>query len=86
VTGVVTVLVVVDGERHGHKVTFPFFPEKLLESISPTFYEDLFKQFSFAKKIQSYTGGPRYMREIGTPKIGSHIMNLNIKRPKMIVN
>jgi len=26
------------------------------------------------------------MREIGTPKIGSHIMNLLIKRPKISVN
>jgi hypothetical protein len=27
-------------------------------------------------------GGPRYMREIGTPKIGSHIMNLHLKKTK----
>jgi len=27
------------------------------------------------------TGGPRYMREIRTQKIGSHIMNLHVKRP-----
>ncbi len=33
-----------------------------------------------------YTGGPRYMREIGTPKIGSHIMNLHIKRPRNTIN
>ncbi len=26
------------------------------------------------------------MREIGTPKIGSHIMNLHIKRPRNIIN
>jgi len=26
------------------------------------------------------------MREIGTPKIGSHIMNLHIKRPRITVN
>ncbi len=32
------------------------------------------------------TGGPRNMREIGTPKIGSHIMNLHIKRPRITVN
>ncbi len=32
------------------------------------------------------TGGPRYIREIGTPKIGSHIMNSNIKRPRITVN
>jgi len=32
------------------------------------------------------TGGPRYMQEIGTPKIGLHIMNLNIKRPRIAVN
>ncbi len=31
------------------------------------------------------TGGPRYMRQIGTPKIDSHIMNLYIKRPRMTV-
>jgi len=33
-----------------------------------------------------YTGGHSYMQEIGTPKIGSHIMNLNIKRPRITVN
>jgi len=27
------------------------------------------------------TVGPRYMREIGTPKLDSHIMNSHIKRP-----
>ncbi len=32
------------------------------------------------------TDGPRYMQEIGTPKIGLHIMNLNIKRPRIAVN
>jgi len=32
------------------------------------------------------TGGPRYMREIRTPKIGSHIMNSHIKRPIITVN
>jgi hypothetical protein len=32
---------------------------------------------------KTVTGGPRYMRKIGTPKIGSHIMNLHIKRPRM---
>jgi len=32
------------------------------------------------------TGGPRYMQEIGTPKIDSHITNLHIKRPRMNVN
>jgi len=26
------------------------------------------------------------MREIGTPKIGSHITNLHIKRPRITVN
>ncbi len=32
------------------------------------------------------TDGPRYMREIGTPKIGSNITNLHIKRPRITVN
>jgi len=32
------------------------------------------------------TGRPRYMREIGTPKICSHIMNSNIERPTVTVN
>jgi len=32
------------------------------------------------------TVGPRYMREIGTPKIGSNIMNSHLKRPRMTVN
>jgi len=32
------------------------------------------------------TGGPCYMREIGTPKIDWHIMNLHLKRPKITVN
>ncbi len=33
-----------------------------------------------------YTGGPRYMRETGTPKIGSNLLNLHIKRPRITVN
>jgi hypothetical protein len=33
-----------------------------------------------------YTVGPRYMREIGTPKIDSHIMNSHIKRSWMTDN
>ncbi len=32
------------------------------------------------------TSGLRYKREIGTPKIGSHITNSNIKRPRNTVN
>jgi len=32
------------------------------------------------------TGGPPYMREIGTPKICSNIMNSNIKRLTITVN
>ncbi len=32
------------------------------------------------------TGGPRYMRKIGTKKIGSHITNSHIKRPRMTVD
>ncbi len=28
-----------------------------------------------------HTGGPRYMRKIGTAKIGLHIRNSHIKRP-----
>ncbi len=32
------------------------------------------------------TGGPRYIREIGTPKICWHIMNWHIKIPTITVN
>ncbi len=34
-------------------------------------------------QIESFsgTGGPRYMRKIGTRKLGSHITNSHIKRP-----
>jgi len=32
------------------------------------------------------TGGSRYIREIKTPKIDSHIMNSHIKRPRITVN
>jgi hypothetical protein len=32
------------------------------------------------------TGGPCYMREIGTQKIGSNITNSQIKRPRVTVN
>ncbi len=35
---------------------------------------------------ENNTGGPRYMREIGTPKIGSHITNSHIKRPRITLN
>jgi len=40
----------------------------------------------YLQNISNYTGGPRYMREIGTPKIDSHIMNLHIKRPRNTIN
>ena len=32
------------------------------------------------------TGGPRYMREKGTPKIDSHITNSHLKRPRRTVS
>jgi hypothetical protein len=32
------------------------------------------------------TGGPGYMRDIGTPKTGLHITNSYIKRPRITVN
>ncbi len=32
------------------------------------------------------TGGPRYMQEKGTNKLGSHIMNSHIKRPRIPKN
>ncbi len=32
------------------------------------------------------TGGHRYMQEIGTKKLGAHIMNLHIKRPRIPIN
>ncbi len=39
------------------------------------------------KVIKNYsTGEPRNIREIGTPKIGSHIMNSHIKRPRITIN
>jgi len=46
---------------------------------------------NFNEKFASYsrlksTGGPRYMREIGTPKIDSNITNSHIKRSRMTVN
>ncbi len=33
-----------------------------------------------------YTGGPRHIREIGTQKVGSQIMNSHIKRPRITLN
>jgi len=36
--------------------------------------------------ISQSTVGPSYIREIGTPKIDLHIMNLHIKRPRMTDN
>jgi len=36
--------------------------------------------------IFSGTSGPSFMCEIGTQKIGSNIMNLHIKRPRITVN
>ncbi len=38
------------------------------------------------EKIVYSTGGPRYMQEIGAPKIGSNIMNSHIKRPRITIN
>jgi len=43
-------------------------------------------QLIASKVFIESTGGPRYMREKGTPKIGLHITNLHIKRPRIIVN
>jgi len=34
----------------------------------------------------AHTGGPCYMRDLGTPKIGSHIINSHIKRPRITIN
>jgi len=42
--------------------------------------------FQIRVSMQWNTGGPRYIREIGTPKIGLHITNLHIKRPRITVN
>ena len=39
-----------------------------------------------SSSLKVYTGGPRYMREIGTWKIGSHITNLHKKRPRITGN
>ncbi len=33
-----------------------------------------------------HTGEPRYLREIGTSKIGLHITNLHMKRPRITIN
>ncbi len=46
------------------------------------------KNITTCKKMRFHdgTGGPRYMREIGTPKIGSHIMNSHIKIPRNATN
>jgi len=41
---------------------------------------------AFSTLLFESTGGPRYMREIGTPKIGLHVINLHIKRPRITVN
>ncbi len=42
--------------------------------------------FLWIALFEPHTGGPCYMREIGTQKIGSHIMNSHIKRPRITVN
>ncbi len=55
-----------------------------LETLGPNrnFHYATIKFFCFFP----ITGGLRYMREIGTLKIGSHIMNLHIKRPRLTLN
>ncbi len=40
--------------------------------------------FNFLRKI--CTGGPRYMRQIGTVEYDLHITSSNIKRPRMTIN
>jgi len=45
--------------------------------------KDLYRQ---TRKNKNCTGGPRCIREKGTPKIGSHITNSHIKRPRITVN
>jgi hypothetical protein len=51
-------------------------------------YDLAFYYFTFhmSRSTVQNTGGPRYIREIGTPKIGWHIMNSHIKRPTITVN
>ncbi len=41
---------------------------------------------SIYEEFSPGTGGPRYMRDIGTKKLGSHILNSHIKRPRMPIN
>jgi hypothetical protein len=48
--------------------------------------KDYFNYDTVKVKTKRYTGGPCYMQKIGTPKIDSHITDLHIKRPRMIVN
>jgi len=57
----------------------------MLMKLTPICYD--FKQHLQKSNDGEYnTGVPRFMREIGTPKICSHIINSHIKRPTITVN
>ncbi len=62
----------------------------IITNISKILILDIFltkkSVLSIVLSIFANTGGPRYMREIGTPKIGSHVMNLHMKRPRITIN
>jgi len=45
-----------------------------------------FLNFQHTSSYFPHTGGPHYMRKIGSPKIGSHIMNSHVKIPKITTN
>jgi hypothetical protein len=44
------------------------------------------KYVRYNRALVLSTGGPRYMREIGTKILGSHIMNFHLKRPTIPIN
>ncbi len=52
----------------------------------PLYQLGLTRQPSMCTGIFEITGGTSYMQEKGTKKIGSHIMNLHIKRPWIPIN
>ncbi len=62
-------------------IPYPQFSDSLKSNVSNKLY------FTSTCKFQNKsTGGPCYIREIGTEKLGLHIMNSHVKRPRTPIN
>jgi hypothetical protein len=62
------------------RIIFWFYIERSIFSFQ------MFDKTNLQKFNLQTTGGPRYIQEIVTKKLSSHIMNLHLKIPRIPVN